>query len=79
MMSPIIVSVTNAQGPPVPIPNTVVKLCSAEDTCLETGRENRSTPIFLDSSMAEHPAVNRRVVGSSPTRGAKTKILSRKR
>ena len=27
--------------------------------------------IFLDSSAAEHPAVNRRVVGSNPTRGAK--------
>ena len=26
--------------------------------------------VFLDSSMAEHSAVNRRVVGSSPTRGA---------
>ena len=26
--------------------------------------------LFLDSSMVEHPAVNRRVVGSSPTRGA---------
>lgn len=26
--------------------------------------------IILDSSMAEHPAVNRRVVGSNPTRGA---------
>ena len=26
--------------------------------------------IFLDSSAAEHPAVNRRVVGSNPTRGA---------
>ena len=25
--------------------------------------------IILDSSMVEHPAVNRRVVGSSPTRG----------
>ena len=25
--------------------------------------------IFLDSSMVEHSAVNRRVVGSSPTRG----------
>ncbi len=25
---------------------------------------------FLGSSMAEHAAVNRRVVGSSPTRGA---------
>ena len=26
--------------------------------------------IFLDSSMVEHSAVNRVVVGSSPTRGA---------
>ena len=36
------VSVFNAEGPPVPIPNTEVKLCSAEDTCLATDRENRS-------------------------------------
>ena len=28
--------------------------------------------IFLDSSVVEHSAVNRRVVGSNPTRGAKT-------
>jgi hypothetical protein len=25
---------------------------------------------FLDSSTVEHPAVNRRAVGSNPTRGA---------
>ena len=36
------VSVSNAEGPPVPIPNTEVKLCSAENTCLATDRENRS-------------------------------------
>ena len=36
------VSVFNAEGPPVPIPNTEVKLCSAENTCLETDREDRS-------------------------------------
>ena len=30
-----------AEVPPVPIPNTVVKLRSAEDTWLETTRENR--------------------------------------
>ena len=29
----------------------------------------RSKVIFLDSSMVEHSAVNRVVVGSSPTRG----------
>ena len=28
------------------------------------------TSVFLDSSMVEHTAVNRGVVGSSPTRGA---------
>ena len=31
----------------------------------------RSKDIFLDSSMVEHSAVNRVVVGSSPTRGAR--------
>ena len=36
------VSDINAEGPPVPIPNTEVKLCSAENTCLATDRENRS-------------------------------------
>ena len=36
-------------------------ICGFEGTCLF---------IFLDSSMVEHSAVNRRVVGSSPTRGA---------
>ena len=36
------VSVSNAKGPPVPIPNTEVKLCSADNTCLATGRKDRS-------------------------------------
>ena len=34
------------------------------------GRDRRGCKIFLDSSMVEHSAVNRGVVGSSPTRGA---------
>ena len=29
----------------------------------------KGSEVILDSSMVEHPAVNRRVVGSSPTRG----------
>ena len=29
--------------------------------------------LFLDSSVVEHPAVNRQVVGSNPTRGASEK------
>ena len=41
------VGVGNAQGPPVPIPNTEVKLCSAENTWREAARENRSTPTLL--------------------------------
>ncbi len=35
------------------------------------GFEGMSLEIILDSSMVEHAAVNRGVVGSSPTRGVK--------
>ena len=41
---PRIVGVFNGEGPPVPIPNTEVKLTSADNTCLETDREDRSMP-----------------------------------
>ena len=37
------VSVSNAKGPPVPIPNTEVKLCSGNNTCLETSRDDSSS------------------------------------
>ena len=36
-----IVGVYQGEGPPVPIPNTEVKLASAENTCLATDREDR--------------------------------------
>ena len=39
-----LVGVSNGEGPPVPIPNTEVKLTSAENTCLATDREDRSMP-----------------------------------
>ncbi len=39
-----IFGVYGAEVPPVPIPNTVVKLCSAENTWLEAARENRAMP-----------------------------------
>ena len=79
---PLIVGVFNGEGPPVPIPNTEVKLTSADNTCLETDREDRSMPTqrirlcesFAYASLAqqvEHAAVNRRVVGSNPTGGAR--------
>ena len=76
-----VVGVFNGEGPPVPIPNTEVKLTCADNTCLETDREDRSMPTqrirfcesFAYASLAqqvEHAAVNRRVVGSNPTGGA---------
>ena len=37
----------HGEGPPVPIPNTEVKLTCAENTWLEAARENRSSPTFL--------------------------------
>ena len=78
------------EGTPVPIPNTEVKLMSAENTWLETAREDRAMPThtcFRTSEFSEvlgnskngyssiaqsveHAAVNRGVVGSSPTGGA---------
>ena len=42
-----IVGIFNDEGPPVPIPNTEVKLTCAEDTWLEAARKNRSSPTFL--------------------------------
>ena len=36
-----LVGVDWREGPPVPIPNTEVKLVIAENTCRATGRENR--------------------------------------
>ena len=78
-----IVGVFNGESPPVPIPNTEVKLTSAENTCLATDREDRSMPTqtvwrksnrLTYASLAqpvEHAAVNRRAVGSNPTGGAR--------
>ena len=83
-----IVGVFNGEGPPVPIPNTEVKLTSADNTCLETDREDRSMPtqricaqrvLCSYASLAqqvEHAAVNRRVVGSNPTGGAMNGIAA---
>ena len=41
-----IVGVNDDEDPPVPIPNTVVKLVGAEDTWLETTREQVRIPII---------------------------------
>ena len=63
------------EDPPVLIPSTEVKLDYAQSTWLDTAWEvgELPLPLFLYSSAVEHPAVNRRVVGSNPTGGAKKK------
>ena len=48
--------------------HTIFDRCVSPDGI---GRLYMLSPVFLDSSMVEHSAVNRRVVGSSPTRGVK--------
>ena len=63
----------DAEDPPVPIPNTEVKLSRAENTWRVAAWKHRSSPASLYSSIAqsvEHATVNRTVVGSSPTWGA---------
>ena len=40
------VGVDDVEGPPVPIPNTEVKLKGAEDTLLVTTRKNRKMPTY---------------------------------
>ena len=39
-----------AEGPPVPFPNTEVKLCRADDTWLATARENRYSPTLNEAA-----------------------------
>ena len=51
---------TNAEGPPVPIPNTEVKLCSADNTLLATAREDRSEPTPAERSSKELLEVGKR-------------------
>ena len=68
-----IVGVNDEEVPPVPIPNTVVKLLGAENTWLETARENRAMPTFSFSTsyaplaqLVEQLTLNQWVPGSSP-------------
>ena len=48
-----IVGVNDNEGPPVPIPNTVVKLIRAEDTWREAARKNRSMPTQKRQSFSD--------------------------
>ena len=74
----LIVGLTNAEGPPVPIPNTEVKLSSVDNTSRETVREDRSRPTrelleraVLDpyggvAQLGEHLPCKQGVMGSNP-------------
>ena len=78
-----VVGVYGDEVPPVPIPNTEVKLICVENTWLATTWEDKSMPAqnsaenilcTLYSSIAqsvEHLTVNQGVTGSSPVGGAK--------
>ena len=56
-----IVSATNAEGPPVPIPNTEVKLCSGENTLRETVREDSSVlTLTKESGEIRFPKVKKK-------------------
>ena len=45
-----IVRIYGDEGTPVPIPNTVVKLISVEDTWRVTARENRAVPTLFKAT-----------------------------
>ena len=61
-----IVSVINAEGPPVPIPNTEVKLCSGENTLRETVRED-SSMLTQRKGQTLKPALNSEKMEKSKT------------
>ena len=66
------------EDPPVPIPNTEVKLNCVDGTWRVTARESRTLPDYFFfktyssiAQLAEHLTVNQRVTGSSPVGRAK--------
>ena len=42
-----LVGVYDGEGPPVPIPNTEVKLIGGDNTCLATDREDSTMPTLM--------------------------------
>ena len=60
------VGLTNAEGPPVPIPNTEVKLRSAENTMLATAWKDRSRPTFVLTDEAHNLKRGCSSVGRAP-------------
>ena len=72
------VGVFNAEGTPVPIPNTEVKLCSGDNTRLETAREDNTMPTqYADlAHLVERDLAKVEVAGSSPVIRSKRKHSS---
>ena len=54
-----LIGVDDAEGPPVPIPNTEVKLSGAEDSALATRCENREMLTQGESQTFLHSSVGR--------------------
>ncbi len=64
------------EDPPVSIPNTEVKLFSAEDTWRETAWENRSLPVLEKSSSRKWTAFFMRGKSGCPKRDSEGNVTS---
>ena len=62
-----LIGVDDAEGPPVPIPNTEVKLSGAEDSALATRCENREMLTQGESQTFLHSSVGSADVHSNLT------------
>ena len=70
------VGITNAKGTPVPIPNTEVKLCSAENTKLETAWEDRSMPTQMCRHLKDYVCVRNAKGTPVPIPNTEVKLCS---
>ena len=57
-LTSILVGGNGAEDTPVPIPNTAVKLCSADGTAGETRWESTSPPTFLHHTPPSAPSLS---------------------
>ena len=68
---------SDEQGPPVPIPNTEVKLLSADDTKRETARENRSMLTPSGRKVLRDLIFENRIKRRNEKRNRKGKLIKR--
>ena len=62
------------EDPPVPIPNTEVKLFSAEDTWRETAWENRTLPVLREKQFTKVDCFFREREGRASKTGQRRKL-----